>query len=142
MNRTINLFYMIAVVVMFSSGCQKLDDKDESSKTILPYKWQKVILNATFSPRGGAGALVYKDKMWLIGGWNPLKKDKKYFPRACNNEVWFSSDGRTWLLSKPNTFIDDSFDAKKDWEGRHKAGYVVYKDKMCKRNGQSGRHAA
>ena len=31
---------------------------------------------------------------------------------------------------KPNTFLDATFDPTKDWEGRHTAGYVVYKDKM------------
>ena len=31
---------------------------------------------------------------------------------------------------KPNTFLDANFDPTKDWEGRHTAGYVVFKDKM------------
>jgi hypothetical protein len=66
--------------------------------------------------------------MWLIGGWNP--RDKVHFPRICNNEVWNSTDGATWNLAKPNTFLDAKFDATMDWEGRHTAGYVVYKCKM------------
>ena len=63
-----------------------------------------------------------------MGGWNP--GDKEHFPRICNNEVWSSQDGANWTLVKPNTFLDRDFDAAKDWEGRHTAGYVVYQDKM------------
>jgi hypothetical protein len=92
------------------------------------YEWVKVTTTAPFAARDGAGALVYKDRMWLIGGWNP--RDKVNFPRICNNEVWSSVDGLAWTLIKPNTFLDAKFDPASDWEGRHTAGYVVYKDKM------------
>jgi len=94
----------------------------------LGYKWTKITCAAEFAPRDGAGALVYKDSLRLIGGWNP--NDKNNFPLICNNEVWSSADGRNWVRTKPNTFINKSFDSTKDWEGRHSAGYVVYKDKM------------
>jgi hypothetical protein len=87
-----------------------------------------VTAQAAFAPRDGAGALVFQGKMWLLGGWNP--GDKKHFPRICNNEVWSSRDGSAWSLEKPNTFLDASFNALGDWEGRHTAGYVVFKDKM------------
>ena len=92
------------------------------------YRWVQVTNKAAFAPRDGAGALVFGGKMWLLGGWNP--GDKAHFPRICNNEVWNSADGGTWTLVKPNTFLDSSFDPAADWEGRHTAGYVVYKGKM------------
>lgn len=92
------------------------------------YEWQQVTLAAPFAARDGAGALVYKDRMWLIGGWS--KRDKTRFPRICNNEVWSSSDGVSWALVKPNTFLDGTFDSAADWEGRHTAGYVVHDGKM------------
>jgi hypothetical protein len=92
------------------------------------YEWQQITSKAAFAPRDGAGALTYQGKMWFLGGWNP--GDKKNFPRICNNEVWNSADGKDWTLVKPNTFLDRMFDKTKDWEGRHTAGYVVYKDKM------------
>ncbi len=66
--------------------------------------------------------------MWLLGGWNP--GDKVYFPRICNNEVWSSADGAAWTLEKPNTFLDARFDPTRDWEGRHTAGYAVFRDKL------------
>ena len=66
--------------------------------------------------------------MWLLGGWNP--SDKKHFPRICSNDVWSSADGLTWRLERPNGFLDKTFDANRDWEGRHTAGYVVFKDRL------------
>ncbi|MBN2308355.1 MAG: hypothetical protein JXR94_05255 [Candidatus Hydrogenedentes bacterium] len=92
------------------------------------YRWINVTMNAAFAPRDGAGALVYKDRMWLIGGWNP--PDTAHFPRKCNNEVWSSTDGAVWTLEKPNTFTNAAFNPASDWEGRHTAGYVLHQDKM------------
>ena len=94
------------------------------------YQWIEVTKKADFAPRDGAGALVFKNRMWLIGGWNP--GDKVHFPRICNNEVWSSADGKTWILEKPNTFTCDgrTFNRHLDWEGRHTAGYAVYKGRM------------
>jgi hypothetical protein len=92
------------------------------------YEWKQVTAKASFAPRDGAGALTFKGRMWLIGGWN--RGDVKNFPRTCNNEVWSSADGKEWRLDKANTFLDSTFDATKDWEGRHTAGYVVFEDKM------------
>jgi len=83
-----------------------------------PYQWQCATNNAAFAPRDGAGALVFQDKMWFLGGWNP--GDKVYFPKICNSEIWSSTDGATWTLVNKQA----------PWEGRHTAGYVVYKDRM------------
>ena len=94
----------------------------------MSYRWVQVTANAAFAPRDGAGALVFKDRMWLLGGWNP--EDKTHFPRICNNEVWSSKDGADWILEKTNTFLTREFDGSKDWEGRHTAGYVVFKNRM------------
>ena len=93
-----------------------------------PYRWIQVTAKAPFAPRDGAGALVFAGRMWLLGGWNP--HDKKAFPRTCGNDVWASADGSDWSLVKPNTFLDAAFDPALDWEGRHTAGYAVYRDKM------------
>lgn len=94
------------------------------------YVWTLVNAKAAFAPRDGAGALSFRDRMWLLGGWNPAPAQREFFPRICNNEVWSSPDGVDWTLVKPNTFKDRSFDSTADWEGRHTAGYVVFRDKM------------
>ncbi|MDE0332990.1 MAG: galactose oxidase [Nitrospinae bacterium] len=82
------------------------------------YEWNCVTENAAFAARDGAGALVFQDKMWLLGGWNP--GDKVHFPLICNSEVWSSADGIAWTLENPQA----------PWEGRHTAGYVVHNGRM------------
>ncbi len=102
------------------------------------YRWVKVTAKASFAPRDGAGALSFRGRLWLLGGWSP--KDKLYFPRICNNEVWSSPDGADWKLEKDNTFRDDSFDPSKDWEGRHTAGYAVHAGRMWIVGGDANQH--
>jgi hypothetical protein len=84
------------------------------SQEVLSYRWTPITLEAPFAARDGAGAVVFRDRMWLLGGWNP--GDRVHFPRTCNSEVWSSIDGREWrrdLLQAP-------------WEGRHTAGYALH----------------
>ena len=64
------------------------------------YEWCRVAENAAFAARDGAGALVFRDRMWLLGGWNP--GDKVHFPLICNSEVWSSPDGTSWTLENPH----------------------------------------
>lgn len=82
------------------------------------YEWVCVTEQAAFAGRDGAGALTFKGKMWLLGGWNP--KDKVNFPQICNSEVWCSTDGKTW----------EEVCEQAPWEGRHTAGYAVHRDRM------------
>jgi hypothetical protein len=90
------------------------------------YVWTEVAKEAPFGPRDGAGGVVFGGKMWLLGGWNP-----GVFSAQCANDVWSSKDGATWVQERPNTFKDpNAFDHKKDWEGRHYAGYHVFGGQM------------
>jgi hypothetical protein len=89
-----------------------------TEKKLEPYTWERVTENAGFAPRDGAGALVFRERMWLLGGWN--LNDKQNFPRLSNSEVWCSADGRSWELVTPAA----------PWEGRHTAGCVVHRDRM------------
>ncbi|MDD8015053.1 MAG: hypothetical protein PHX45_05125 [Acidobacteriota bacterium] len=82
------------------------------------YRWAEVTHEAAFAARDGAGALVFKDRMWLLGGWNP--DDPEHFPTHCNGEVWSSADGVLWKLENP----------KAPWEERHTAGYAVFRGRM------------
>lgn len=82
------------------------------------YQWDEITGKAAFAPRDGAGALVFKDKMWMLGGWNP--PDTVNFPRKCNSEVWSSTDGANWMREAHRA----------PWEPRHTAGYVVHQDHM------------
>ena len=84
------------------------------------YDWTCATRDAAFAARDGAGALVFEDKMWLLGGWNP--EDKVHFSVKghTNSEVWSSTDGAAWTLVNPRA----------PWEGRHTAGYVVHRGRM------------
>jgi hypothetical protein len=92
------------------------------------YRWTRLLdtSDAPFSPHDAAGALVYQNKMWLIGGWNPVL----LAPTTVTNEVWSSTDGIHWTQVKRNMFIPGIFNPATDWHGRHMAGWVVFKDKM------------
>ncbi len=68
------------------------------AKAAASYVWRQVTDNAGFPGRDGAGALVFDDKMWLLGGWNPGDKRTNPIHSNCNNEVWSTADGRAWKL--------------------------------------------
>ena len=82
------------------------------------YEWRCATEEAAFAGRDGAGALVFDNRMWLLGGWNP--RDKVNFPSICNSELWSSIDGAEWTLENPQA----------PWEGRHTAGYAVHNGRM------------
>ncbi len=82
------------------------------------YEWRLVAEKGAFAARDGAGALVFRERMWLLGGWNP--GDKVHFPLICNSEVRSSADGASWTLENPHA----------PWEGRHTAGYAVHDGRM------------
>ncbi len=44
------------------------------------YRWQHVTDTPGFTGRDGVGALVFHDRMFLLGGWNPTLPD--YYPRS------------------------------------------------------------
>ncbi|MDH7602063.1 MAG: putative Ig domain-containing protein [Armatimonadota bacterium] len=51
--------------------------------------WIKISSGAPWAPRDSAGELVFKNRMWLIGGYLP----------AVVGDVWSSSDGTNWDFS-------------------------------------------
>jgi len=119
-------FAGIVVLAMFGrAGMPRSAVADEPA-----YRWECVTPRAAFAPRDGAGALTYRGRMWLLGGWNPNPAHRDVFPLICNNEVWSSEDGRSWDLVRANSFRDRAFDSARDWEGRHTAGYAVFRDRM------------
>ena len=74
------------------------------SQAVHSYRWRKVTEKAAFAARDGAGSLTFKNRMFLLGGWNPA--NKRQFPMVCNNEVWRSVAGKDWVLVKKNTHLD------------------------------------
>lgn len=72
--------------------------------------WTPYAVYAPFGYRDGAGAVVFKDEMWLLGGWahGPLMSD-----------VWKSKNGMDW-----------QYVTYAPWAGRHQFGAVVFKEKI------------
>lgn len=120
--RALLLVALVPAVMIRPARAERTNDTPPA------YAWTCVTRKARFAPRDGAGALVFRERMWLIGGWNP--RDPRNFPRECNNEVWSSADGALWRLEKANTFLSGAFDPRADWEGRHTAGYAIHRDRM------------
>lgn len=57
--------------------------------------WTQVTSSAQWSPRIAGGLVVFKDKLWLLGG-----TENYYFgnEKSLKNDVWSSEDGKTWKL--------------------------------------------
>lgn len=110
------------------SGLPRNDVWRYSQQASGAYAWTELLKpgEAPFTPHDAAGALVYNNLMWLIGGWNP----ELLAPMVATNEVWNSADGIHWRQIKRNTFIPSVFDPLSDWAGRHMAGWVVFDNKM------------
>ena len=68
---------------------------------------------APWPPRIWFSAEVYRNRMWVLGGWsnNPSKNF---------NDVWYSQDGRTWTELKTDTV----------WAPRHEHSGYVFQDKL------------
>lgn len=69
-----------------TSGSSDNIDRNDVWNTENGEDWTEVTNSAGFSKRFGQGAVVFKNKMWIVGGF-----DGKY-----KNDVWSSEDGNVW----------------------------------------------
>jgi len=79
--------------------------------------WDCVTPNAGWSPRLGAAGVVFRERMWILGGL------ERYFDgelRHLRNDVWHSEDGATWTLAT----------AAAPWSPRAFHCAVVFRDKI------------
>lgn len=105
------------------------DDNDETLKNDVwsssdGKEWKLEIENALWSKRTHAQAIVFDDKIWILGGgrWHP-----ETVPR---NDVWCSEDGVSWT----------EVTASAPWEPRLWFSTVVYRDRMWVLGGWSKAH--
>lgn len=77
--------------------------------------WTKVSDNSPWTARDSAGEVVFRNKMWILGGWTI---EGKAFKRL--NDIWNSPDGKTW-----RNVLHES-----PWPVRNLAGCVVFMDKI------------
>jgi len=81
------------------------------------FSWVQVKESNPWVPRDSSGELVYRDKMWLIGGWPGSMRD-----------VWSSADGANWKQATPEA----------PWIHCDLPTSLVYQDKMWMIGGWSG----
>lgn len=76
-------------------------------------KWERVTEHAPWHPRLWFSSVVYRDRMWVIGGWsnNPSKNW---------NDVWYSRDGAHW----------NRLPSRVVWKERHEHSSYVFKDRI------------
>jgi hypothetical protein len=75
--------------------------------------WTRVLEKAPWAPRIWASAVVYKNHMWLLGGWSN-------HPSKNHNDVWYSADGKNWR----------QLITKNVWSPRHEQSAYVFDDKI------------
>lgn len=75
--------------------------------------WTRETETAPWSPRIWFSSAVYRDRMWVVGGWsnNPAKNW---------GDVWHSADGKTWTELK----------TEGSWKERHEHSAFVLHDKL------------
>jgi hypothetical protein len=75
--------------------------------------WEQVTDNAPWAPRLWFSAVVYRQQMWVLGGWSNL-------PSRNYGDVWHSADGRQWRqLITPIM-----------WKERHEHSAFVHDDQL------------
>ena len=75
--------------------------------------WTRVTEAAPWHPRLWFSSVVYRDRMWVLGGWsnNPSRNWR---------DAWYSSDGTTWK----------QLDSAVIWKERHEHSAFVFQDKL------------
>ena len=76
-------------------------------------QWAKETDRAAWPARIWFSSLVYKDRMWLLGGWSN-KPSKNW------NDVWYSSDGKEWK----------QLVTRRVWSPRHEQSAYVFDGKI------------
>ncbi|MEY4939557.1 MAG: hypothetical protein RIQ93_1292 [Verrucomicrobiota bacterium] len=72
-------------------------------------EWVRVTASAPWHPRMWFSALVYRDRLWVLGGWSNE-------PSQNWNDVWYTEDGAHWEQLKTEV----------TWSPRHEhSGYVL-----------------
>jgi hypothetical protein len=108
-------FCTVILFVVLISSCEF---QSYSDYKIPPYqgilKFTEVSPEADWSNRYEHAAVSFKDRLWIIGGYNPgeMKSDTYY------EDVWSSADGISWELVTDNA----------PWKGRKGHTVLVFDD--------------
>ncbi len=76
-------------------------------------QWQQVTESAAWHPRLWFSSVVYRDHIWVLGGWSNN-------PSQNWGDVWYSKNGRDWK----------QLQSKVIWKARHEHSAFVFQDKI------------
>jgi len=74
--------------------------------------WKQVTSSAQWKPRMWFSSVVYRNRIWVMGGWSAENKNM--------GDVWYSQDGKSWK----------EFKSTVQWSKRHEHSTFVFKDKI------------
>jgi Kelch motif len=89
---------------------QALNDVWSSSDGV---HWERVTEHALWAPRIWFSAAVYRDRLWVLGGWSN-------HPSKNWGDVWYSRDGKEWAQLRSNVV----------WKERHEHSTYVLRDRI------------
>jgi hypothetical protein len=75
--------------------------------------WKQETASAPWHPRLWFSAAVYRDRMWVVGGWSNQ-------PSKNWGDVWFSLDGKDW----------QQLESQVIWKERHEHSTFVFQNKL------------
>ena len=75
--------------------------------------WTQATEHAPWNPRMWFSAVVYRDRLWVLGGWSNN-------PSLNWNDVWYTENGRDW----------HQLETKDIWSKRHEQSAYVFQDKI------------
>ena len=75
--------------------------------------WKQETAEAPWHERLWFSTVVYRDRLWVIGGWSNN-------PAANKNDAWYSQDGKHWKQLKSDHV----------WKARHEHSAFVFQDKI------------
>jgi hypothetical protein len=88
-------------------------DSEWSIYAPVPFSLLRVLDAAPWSPRLWFSAAVYRDRIWVLGGWSNN-------PSQNLGDVWYSQDGKRWTQLKSDVI----------WKARHEHSTFVFHDKL------------
>lgn len=116
--RNINVFLVILVALttqVLFTGWERITLEEYALKEYDGnLTWKEVAKHADWSDRYNPEVVVFDNKMWVIGGYNPGEKDgDSYYA-----DVWSSADGVSWSLATDNA----------PWKGRRGHRVINFND--------------
>lgn len=101
----------------------RLAEKKPVEKEVIPFKpaflgWEEATLNASWVERDAQSAVVFDNKIWVMGG--VLSGPGDYPQRVHKQDVWTSEDGKNWDLITQNA----------EWGPRRSLVSVVFQNKI------------